>query len=577
MTNSLNITDEMYTFLDSFYNPVLAIDLKGIIIFCNKALEREARIPRESIEGKPIKEYFTLTELEEISKTGKTESAKKVIIQNRIYISNRSPLWVGKKIVGAVAVLQDISDLEFISSELQHTKKLTEELEAIIDSSFDGIFVTDGSARTIRVNEAYERITGVKRNEVIGRYMKELIMKGYYNDSVTLKVLETGKPQTLIQKIKTGKTVMVSGNPILDEKGKISIVVTNVRDVTELHNLQVELEKMQGIQKQYLAELRKLKGTTDDNEKYIIRSKKMKEVYELAMRLALVDSTVVIQGESGAGKEVIANIIHSNSKRKKEPFLKISCAAIPEHLLESELFGYAEGAFTGAKKNGKPGLFEMADKGSLLLDEIGEMPLNLQAKLLRVIQEKECTRVGSSKSFPVDVRIIAATNRDLNEMVRERKFRKDLFFRLNVVPVFVPPLRKRKDALIYFIQCFLEIFNEKYGFKKEIDPLVIEALYEYEWPGNVRELENLIERLIVVSTGDLITIENLPENLKSRSLSGRHRFNGEKKLKEMMDEFEEKIIREVIDREKSTRKAALSLGINQSTVVRKMSRYGIKG
>ena len=575
MTELINITKEMYAFMDAVYNPVLAIDSRETIVFCNRAMEAVTNKSRELIEGQQLKNILEFTQLHKILKTGKTESAKKIVVNSRTFISNRSPIKIGSEIVGAIAVLQDISDLELISFELEHTKKLTEELEAIIESSFDGIYVTNGSAKTIRVNNAYERITGVKRKEVLGRYMKELIHQGYYNDSVTLKVLETGKPETLIQKIKTGKTVMVTGNPILNDSGDISLVVTNVRDVTELHNLQLELEKMEGIQNQYITELRQLKGTIGGKKKYILKSKKMKEVYELSMRLALVDSTVVIQGESGAGKEVIADLIHSNSKRKNKPFLKISCAAIPDNLLESELFGYSPGAFTGAHKNGKPGLFEMAHLGTLLLDEIGEMPMSLQAKLLRVIQEKECTRIGSSATIPVDVRIIAATNRDLKEMVKNRKFRKDLFFRLNVVPVFVPPLRERKEAVIFFINCFLNQYNKKYGFNKSIDPGLVDLLYNYDWPGNVRELENFIERLVVVTPGDTINKDSLPSNFIKESGTGDFVVPDNKVLKDLLEEYEEKIIRTVFESEKSTRKAARVLGVNQSTVVRKINKYGI--
>jgi PAS domain S-box-containing protein len=575
MNKKLNITNEMYAFMDTVYNPVLAIDMDGVIVFCNKAMESVTGFSRRSIEGCHISDVVQFSELHRILKTGKTESARKVVINEKVFISNRSPVKIDGEIVGAIAVLQDISDLELISSELEHTKMLTEELQAIIESSFDGIYVTDGNARTIRVNNAYERITGLKRDEVIGKTMEELIDKGYYNDSVTLRVLETGKPETLIQKIKTGKTVMVTGTPILSKKGDIRLVVTNVRDVTELHRLQTELEKMENLQTRYITELTELKGRIEGSENYILRSKKMKEVHELALRLARVDSTVVIQGESGAGKEVIANVIHENSRRKDKPFLKISCAAIPDNLLESELFGYSPGAFTGANKNGKPGLFEMADKGTVLLDEIGELPLTLQAKLLRVIQEKECMRVGSSVSTPVDVRIIAATNRNLKDMVKNKEFRKDLFFRLNVVPVFVPPLRERKECLVFFVKYFLERYNKKYGFSKIMDPSLIDIFYDYDWPGNVRELENIIERMVVVSTGDVLDKNCLPSGfMEHKKISPGTDF-GSRSFRELIEEYEKKIIEVSIRKEKSTRKAAAALGLNQSTVVRKMKKYDI--
>ncbi|MBU0971223.1 MAG: sigma 54-interacting transcriptional regulator, partial [Proteobacteria bacterium] len=477
------------------------------------------------------------------------------------------------EILGAVAVLQDISELELISTELEYTRKLTSELTAIIESSFDGIYVTDGNAKTIRVNRAYERITGIKREELLGRTMYELVDEGYFNESVTLRVLDTGQPESIVQEIKTGKTVMVTGTPITDENDDIHLVVTNVRDVTELHRLQRELKTMESLQTHYREKLQRLKDVSGSG--YIIQSKKMGDVYDLAMRLAQVDSTVLIQGESGVGKEVVANLIHSGSTRKDKPFLKISCAAIPENLLESELFGYAPGAFTGAHKNGKPGLFEMSHQGTLLLDEMGEMPLGLQAKLLRVVQEKQCVRIGSSRPVTVDVRILAATNRDIEAMVHKKEFRKDLFFRLNVVPVHVPPLRERKEAIVSFILHFLDRYNKKYDFKKQIDSGAMEIFYNYSWPGNVRELENLVERVVVVTPGQIITSDNLPSGMKEITEKYPDPVFQHESLKAALANHEKAILTQVLYEHKSTRKAARILGVDQSTVVRKAKRYQI--
>ncbi len=268
-------------------------------------------------------------------------------------------------------------------------------------------------------------------------------------------------------------------------------------------------------------------------------------------------------------------MIHSASPRKDKPLMKISCAAIPEQLLESELFGYTEGAFTGAKKSGRPGLFEMSDKSTLLLDEIGEMPLGLQAKLLRVVQEKQCLRIGSSDPVSVDVRILAATNRDLKQMVSRKEFRKDLFFRLNVVPVHIPPLRERKESIAEFVRRFLKKLNKKYGYDKTFSPKTMDCLYDYDWPGNVRELENLIERMVVVTPGREITLENLPAELTEASQSTLLPRYHQTSLRAAMDEFEKKIISQVLKEQGSTRKAARVLGVNQSTIVRKAKRYGI--
>lgn len=575
MKSSLQISKKMTALIDSMHNPVLIIDDAGCLIGCNASAEQIMGSPKKAMLGRPLTGILEKSRLHTILKTGKTESVQKIAIGGKTYISNRTPVRIGKKIAGAMAVLQDISELEHISSELQATRDLSHELTAIIESSFDGIYVTDGNARTIRVNRAYERLTGLGRKDLLGRTMHELVAQGIFNESVTLKVLSSRRPESLIQQVKSGKTFMVTGTPVFDENENISLVVTNVRDVSELHRLQKELNAMKSLQTRYLEELTRLKTRTGGHEKYIIISKKMADVHALALRLARVDSTVLIQGESGVGKEVVADLIHSASPRKDHPLMKISCAAIPEHLLESELFGYSEGAFTGAKKSGRPGLFETADRGTLLLDEIGEMPLGLQAKLLRVVQEKQCLRIGSSDPVSVDVRILAATNRDLKKMVVQKTFRKDLFFRLNVVPVHIPPLRERKEALAGFVQHFLAGLNKKYGYDKTFTPKAMDCLYQYDWPGNVRELENLIERVVVVTQGREITPENLPAQLRESSVSHplpRYHYTS---LKSAMNEFEKTVISQVLAEQGTTRKAARVLGVNQSTIVRKAGRYGI--
>jgi PAS domain S-box-containing protein len=573
MSRNSIISQGMADLLDSVYNPMLVIDQDGVVVVCNRAAEKMLRVPRKNFLGKPLTAVLETSRLHTILKTGKTESVQKIVISGKTYISNRSPVTIDGEILGAVAVLQDISELELISTELEYTRKLTSELTAIIESSFDGIYVTDGNAKTIRVNKSYERITGIKREELLGRTMYELVDEGYFNESVTLRVLASGQPESIVQEIKTGKTVMVTGTPITDENDDIHTVVTNVRDVTELHRLQRELKTMESLQTHYREKLQRLKDVSGSG--YIIQSKKMWDVYDLAMRLAQVDSTVLIQGESGVGKEVVANLIHSGSTRKDKPFLKISCAAIPENLLESELFGYAPGAFTGAHKNGKPGLFEMSHQGTLLLDEMGEMPLGLQAKLLRVVQEKQCVRIGSSQPVSVDVRILAATNRDIEAMVHKKEFRKDLFFRLNVVPVHVPPLRERKEAIVSFILHFLDRYNKKYDFKKQIDSRAMDIFYNYSWPGNVRELENLVERVVVVTPGHIISSDNLPSGMKETARTVPDTVFQNTSLKAALANLEKTILTQVLSEHKSTRKAARILCVDQSTVVRKAKRYQI--
>ena len=305
-------------------------------------------------------------------------------------------------------------------------------------------------------------------------------------------------------------------------------------------------------------------------------SKKMEELRQLALRLAQVESTVLILGESGVGKEVFAEMIHDGGPRRNGPFIKISCAAIPEQLLESELFGYAAGAFTGARKEGKAGIFEAANTGSIFLDEIGELPLNLQAKLLRVLQEKEIFRLGDPTPIKVDVRIMAATNRNLEDMISRNLFRKDLFFRLNVVNVVIPPLRERTESILPLIYHFLDKYNRLYGLSRQIDREVLNILLDHEWPGNVRELENLVERLVVVSPGDIITRESLPEKFRGRNGPVEEdRDLNERPLPELMAEVERRALEQARRRYKTTRAMARALGVDQSTVVRKLRKHGL--
>jgi transcriptional regulator with PAS, ATPase and Fis domain len=303
----------------------------------------------------------------------------------------------------------------------------------------------------------------------------------------------------------------------------------------------------------------------------------MKELVKIATRIARVDSTVLIQGESGVGKELIADVIHQNSNRKKGPLIKINCGAIPENLLESEFFGYEPGAFSGASKNGKVGIFELAAGGILFLDEIGDMPLSLQVKLLRVLQDKEITRVGGVKKLTVDIRILTGTNRNLHEMIINRQFRQDLFYRLNVVPIRVPSLRERREDIPVLANYFTEYFSNKYrtsNINKHLDPDVIACFMEHDWPGNVRELENLIERLVVTTAHDKIIVDDLPFWLN------RSHFNADLDMESIslrcaVEDTERKILENAFSRCKSTYEVARALNVNQSTVVRKAAKYGI--
>ncbi len=574
--NSISI--EFSTILNSTHNLIISIDRTGKINVLNRAAEKFLGLKSELVQGRDIKEVIPNSGLMEILETGISKPAQKIELNKCTFVSNRTPIRRNEKIIGAVAVLQDISELENISRELENVKELNRELDAIIESSYDGLYLTDGEGITLRINEAFENLTGMKSAELIGRNVVDLVNeRGIVSESVSAMVLKEKKPITIMQKTMTGRLALTTGTPVFDRKGKIFRVVSNVREITELILLKQQLEQAQGLSKHYESELRALQIQYSGSEKLIVNSRKMRDLLETVIRLAHVDSTVLITGESGTGKELIAETIHNQSLRKNKPFIKINCGAISRNLLETELFGYDDGAFTGAKKGGKAGYFELAQGGTLLLDEISELPYNLQVNLLRVLQNKEFIRVGGEKTIPVDVRIIAATNRDILGLVEKNQFRKDLYYRLNVVPLEVPPLRERKEEIPVLAAHFVQVFNKKYKMEKELSAQVIDVLMEYDWPGNVRELENIIERLVVTIPGNILARTDLPIYLQNNTLEYHPHIKvaGVMPLREAIETVEKQIIEQAYSRFKVTREVAKQLEVDPSTVLRKAAKYGL--
>jgi len=446
---------------------------------------------------------------------------------------------------------------------------------SILESSFDGIWIADHKGDTLYVNTAYERITGLRREQLVGRNMRDLLAEKLFEHSTVLVVLEKKIPASIIHKYVTGRIALATGNPVFNETGDIIMVVCNVRDISELIKLRNEVETTKNLSNKYSHELFQLRQQQMDNSGVVSTSKAMKRVIELALKTAPFDNTVLIQGDSGTGKEVMAKFIHQQSFRREAPFIKVNCAAIPATLVESELFGYAKGSFTGANHQGKPGMFELAQGGTILLDEIGEVPLEVQAKLLRVLQEKEVFPIGAKEPVKLDVRILASTNRNLSDQVQKGKFREDLFYRLNVIPITIPPLKERKEDIPGFVYYFLEKHNKRYKKQKTIPLEVVDIFSNYAWPGNVRELENLIEYLFIISTGDEIGLEHLPPRLVTAGLN-LDEVNAPGQLQLIVDYVEKQVISSSLRNHGSIRKAAAALGVNPSTLVRKIQKYRIK-
>ena len=450
--------------------------------------------------------------------------------------------------------------------------------DLIINSSMDGLWIADNEGKILQINQVVEKLHDIAEEQVKNKNVKELIEHGLFDKSIILEVIRNKKSVMVIHKLQNGRQLLRIGNPIFDEEGELSLVTVTDRDMTELYLLRSDLEKSNALSNEYRAELEQLYTKNGLWSKANIRSEIMFKVLDKAVKVSQVDTTVLVRGESGVGKGYFANLIHNASDRKDKPFIRVDCGSIPEQLIEAELFGYEGGAFTGAREKGKPGYFEMAEGGTLFLDEIGELPSNIQVKLLRFLENSELIRVGDTVVRIINTRVIAATNRDLEEMVREGTFRKDLFFRLNVIPLNIPPLRDRHDdipALIYF---FLKLFNKKYSKDKAIFPEALECLCSYSFPGNIREISNLIERMVVLSPHDKIDLEDLPAYIRMEQPNRNHCNPTQGwNLPEALANLEKDIISRAMKTFGSQRKAAVPLGIDQSTLARKIKKHGILG
>jgi PAS domain S-box-containing protein len=443
------------------------------------------------------------------------------------------------------------------------------ELLAILDSIDDAVFIDDNDGIAIWCNKACQELYKVTPKDVVGLHVLELEKRGIFSPSVAFRVLKEKREVTIIHENKEGKKLLSTGTPLIDENGKIMRVITTSRDITELTNMQNQLQAVQGT----LEGIKSLEKVA--NQEIVVASHAMFNVMQLARRLATVDSTVLITGESGVGKGLIAQLLHQNGNRKAAPLVTVNCGAIPENLIESELFGYERGAFTGSRAEGKKGLFEVAQGGTIFLDEISELPLNLQVKLLQVIQDREIIRVGAVKKIPIDVRIISATNQDLHKLVEAGKFREDLYYRLNVVPIQVPPLRERPEDIMPLVRKYLAKYNKRLNDHKQIDPDAMAVLLKYDWPGNIRELQNIVERLILTTRENVITVDNLPGFMAHvRALPPRYPETP-MTLNEIMDQAEKEALIHIMGKHKSTRAMAKALGISQPSVVRKLHKHGL--
>ena len=498
------------------------------------------------------------------------------------YILDVNILEIEGELKGALCAFQPMDQFEIHAEKLDSYQNLNRQLEAIYNSSPDGIWVLDNAGRVISMNEAAEQVEGFKQDEVVGKTIDELLEKGFVDQAVTPKVLQLKKTMSALSyKKRTQKTLLVTGTPVLDAKGDVNLVIVNERDMTELTAMKEKLELSNMVTEKIKKELSEYALQDLKDNKIIAVSKEMQNILHLAMKLSQIEAlNILISGKSGTGKSLLAKFLHSTSSRKKKAFIEINCAAIPESLLEAELFGYEKGAFTGAREKGKAGLFELAHEGTLFLDEIGDMPLVLQAKLLKYLDDKRVMRLGGTQARNIDCIVIAATNQNLVKMVKEKKFRKDLFYRLNAFTLKIPPLEDRPEDTLELIRHYIKTYNDAYGKNRHIGPEGMALMQEYGFPGNVRELKNMIRKAVVFSEESCLD-NFLAEciNLERTSHANPGYPMAEKSRLSLADELynlEHQILKNMIPKCRSTSELAERLGVSQPTAFRKMKKHGFQ-
>ncbi|MFT4415652.1 sigma 54-interacting transcriptional regulator [Fredinandcohnia humi] len=573
------LKDETYKhdlIFNSTHDGMIVIDINCHVILINNSAARMIGTTKEEVLGKHIYECIPSSKLPDILSTRTVDVNQEFVLNNgRKIITTRIPMVNESGIlIGAFAVFKDITEVVDLAEEITNLKEIKTMLEAIIQSSDDAISVVDEDGRGILINRAYTRITGLEKEEVIGKPANADISEG---ESMHMQVLKTRRP-VRGARMKVGplnKDVIVNVAPVIVD-GKLKGSVGVIHDMSEISQLTTELNRARHIIRTLEA-----KYTFDD---IIGSSEEMEFAIEQAKLGAKTPATVLLRGESGTGKELFAHAIHNESKRKYNKFVRVNCAAITDTLLESELFGYEEGAFSGAKRGGKRGLFEEANNGSIFLDEIGELSLSTQAKLLRVLQEKEIIRVGATKPISIDVRVIAATNVNLEKGIAKGTFREDLYYRLNKIPIHIPPLRLRKQDIKGLAEHLLHKINQDYG--RNIEGLTIEAisyLHEYNWPGNVRELENVLSRAVIfmkyqerlIDTKHIQALHNTQDE-RTLQISLPISKIDEAPLADLVEQYEAKVISEVLLSKDGNKTAtAKSLGISLRSLYYKLEKYNL--
>jgi PAS domain S-box-containing protein len=564
--------------LDSLTHGLVAMDAGGAVACVNRTARALFGLDENPI-GKPCAELFpALTPLlRQCLDSDEAEHNHSFTEHGFRLFCDLAPLRSGGRTIGATACLYQRWQLEKAASDLNSTELLIRQLQAMFDSSSDGIWTCGSDGVVLDMNSASEKLKGIKAGHVVGKPVAELASLGLIDHHVTTEVMRRRAQVSTVQNVPaTGKQLLVTATPAFDPTGEIFMVVVNERDVTDLNLLQERLLREERAREKAQNELKDLAMLELESKGIVAQSPEMRRVLAMALKMATVDTLeALILGESGTGKGLLASFIHKNSPRRDKPFIPVNCAALPENLFEAELFGYEEGAFTGARRGGKPGLFELAGHGTIFLDEVGELPITVQAKLLKCLDDRAYLPLGGEEAKKVHCAVITATNRNLERLVQAKKFRKDLFYRLNTFTLKIPPLRERGEDVFELATLCLRRFNEEFGTSRRMTHAGMKRLLAHSFPGNVRELIGLIKKAVIMSEGSLLD-DYLGQILGSPKGPGKPAAEEPiRGLEEELLAHERALLIRGMGVCTSQRALAEYLGVSQPTIARRMQKHGL--
>ncbi|MCJ2165054.1 MULTISPECIES: sigma 54-interacting transcriptional regulator [unclassified Pseudodesulfovibrio] len=563
MQEKLPVDIPFHSILNHLDVPVIVVDTSRLVVYATPSAEKTFDYEPGKMHGTDL---IRVVPGMDIERTGEMQFEHATAGAFRVSVT---PIRVDGTTVGNILSIHT----ETGTTPVEQTdayKKLTEYMEAVFHASSDGIWLTDGKGVVLNVNNASESLNSISAVDVVGKHVKDLVRDGIIDRSATLEVLKKKRRVSILQHVtKTGRQLIVTGTPTFDEKGRIRLIVLNERDITDLNEMRTTLAQTRKAKEKAEAELTGMSLMELKKGYVVAESPAMRKAMATAQKLAQFEtSEILLMGDSGTGKGLLAKFIHDSSPRRGKPFIQVNCATLPETLFEAELFGYEKGAFTGASEQGKSGLFELAAGGTFFLDEVGEIPLEMQAKLLNCLDDHEYYPLGASKPRRMDCIIVAATNRDLAAQVKKQAFRRDLLYRLNTFTVYIPPLKKRPEDVFELVNHYLKQFNAAFRTSKRIGPIGMRLLQKYPFPGNVRELIGIIKKAVVICEEEV-----LDQYLEDLFDFNDNTDSGTGTLAEEISKIERKMLIQAMDECKSTREMAEYLGTSQPTVVRKMQRH----